>query len=69
VDREAPADNRVAFSIGPQVGKVCRCGGIPTLVQMQVQYYPVRPSVGGPKWNLQLQLTPTIPALIKRKLF
>jgi hypothetical protein len=69
VDWEAPADNKVAFSIGPQVGKVCRCGGIPTLVQMQVQYYPVRQSIGGPKWNIQLQVTPTIPALIKRKLF
>jgi hypothetical protein len=69
VDWEAPADNKVAFSIGPQVGKVCRCGGIPTLLQMQVQYYPVRPTVGGPKWNIQLQVTPTIPALIKGKLF
>jgi hypothetical protein len=69
VDREAPADNGVAFSIGPQVGKLCRCGGIPTLLQMQVQYYPVRPSVGGPTWNIQFQVTPTIPALIKKKLF
>jgi hypothetical protein len=69
VDWEAPVDNRVAFSIGPQVGKICRCGGIPTLVQMQVQYYAVRPTLGGPKWNVQLQMTPMIPALIKRKLF
>ena len=34
-----PPMKRVAFSIGPQVGQVCGCGGIPTLVQMQVQYY------------------------------
>jgi hypothetical protein len=27
VNWEAPEDNRVAFSIGPQVGKLCRCGG------------------------------------------
>ena len=69
VDWEAPEDNRVAFSIGPQIGKLCRCGGTPTLFQLQVQYYPVRPNVAGPTWNIQLQATPTIPALIKRALF
>jgi hypothetical protein len=69
VDWEAPEDNRVAFSIGPQIGKLCRCGGLPTLFQLQVQYYPVRPSLAGPKWNIQLQATPTIPALIKKTLF
>ena len=69
VDWEAPEDNRVAFSIGPQIGKLCRCGGLPTLFQLQVQYYAVRPDVAGPKWNIQLQATPTIPALIKKALF
>ena len=69
VDWEAPEDNRVAFSIGPQIGKLCRCGGMPTLFQLQVQYYAVRPNVSGPTWNIQLQATPTIPALIKRALF
>jgi hypothetical protein len=69
VDWEAPEDNRVAFSIGPQIGKLCRCGGTPTLFQLQVQYYPVRPTVAGPTWNIQLQATPTIPALIKKALF
>jgi hypothetical protein len=69
VDWKAPEDNRVAFAIGPQIGKLCRCGDTPTLFQLQAQYYPVRPSVGGPKWNIQLQVTPTIPALIKKTLF
>ena len=69
VDWEAPEDNRVALSIGPQIGKLCRCGGLPTLFQVQVQYYAVRPDVAGPKWNIQLQATPTIPALIKKALF
>jgi hypothetical protein len=69
VNREAPKDNRVAFSIGPQIGKLCRCGGLPTLFQVQVEYYPVRPNVAHPTWNIQLQATPTIPALIKRTLF
>jgi hypothetical protein len=69
VDWKAPEDNRVAFAIGPQIGKLCRCGGVPTLMQLQLQYYPVRPSVGGPKWNIQLQVTPTVPALIQKTLF
>ncbi len=69
VNWEAPEDNRVAFSIGPQIGKLCRCGGTPTLFQLQVQYYPIRPDVSGPKWNIQLQVTPTIPALFKKTLF
>ena len=69
VDWEAPGGDRVDVRIGPQIGKICRCGGLPTLFQLQVQYYPVRPDVSGPKWNIQLQATPTIPALIKRALF
>ena len=69
VDWEARGGERGTFGIGPQVGKMCKCGGLPTLFQLQVQHYPIRPSVGGPKWNVQLQATPTIPALIKRALF
>jgi len=69
VDWKARAGNRATLSIGPQVGKMCRCGGTPTLVQVQAQYSPVRPDVAGAKWNVQLQFSPTIPALIKRPLF
>ena len=32
VDWEAPEDNRVALSIGPQIGKLCRCGGTADVV-------------------------------------
>ena len=69
VDWKARGGERGTFGIGPQVGKMCKCGGLPTLLQVQVQYYPVRPDVAGPKWNIQLQATPTIPALIKKALF
>ena len=69
VDWEARGGERGTFGLGPQVGKMCKCGGLPTLLQLQVQYYPIRPDVGGPKWNIQLQATPTIPALIKKALF
>jgi hypothetical protein len=69
VDREAPSGNRVTFGIGPQIGKLCKCGHTPTLVQMQFAYYAVRPDLAGPKWNVQVQVTPTIPALFKKSLF
>ncbi len=69
VDWKARGGERGMFGIGPQVGKMCKCGGLPTLFQLQVQHYPIRPSVAGPKWNIQLQATPTIPALIKKALF
>ena len=69
VDWKARGGEQGTFGIGPQVGKMCHCGGLPTLFQLQVQHYPIRPSVAGPKWNIQLQATPTIPALIKKALF
>ncbi len=69
VNWEALEGERGTFGIGPQVGKMCKCGGVPTLFQVQVQYFPIRPSVAGPTWNIQLQATPTIPALLKRALF
>ena len=68
VDWKARGGEQGTFGIGPQVGKMCKCGGLPTLLQVQVEYYPVRPNVG-PTWNVQLQATPTIPALIKKALF
>jgi Putative MetA-pathway of phenol degradation len=69
VDWKADGDNGKTFAIGPQVGKLCKCGHTPTLVQLQFAYYAVRPDVAGPKWAIQLQVTPTIPALIKKTLF
>jgi len=69
VDWEARGDERVGFPIGPQVGKMCKCGGTPTLFQVQVQYYAVSSRVGGPEWNVQLQVTPTLKAPIRKPLF
>jgi Putative MetA-pathway of phenol degradation len=69
VDWKARGGERGTFGLGPQVGKMCKCGGLPTLLQLQVQYYPIRPDLRGPRWNIQLQATPTIPALLKKALF
>jgi hypothetical protein len=67
VDWEASSGNKVAFPVGFQVGKLRKLGPLPVKFDVQVQYYPVRPQVNGPKWNLQFQVTPILPALIKRK--
>jgi hypothetical protein len=69
VNWQAPRNQRLTFPIGPQIGKLCKCGHTPTLFQLQFEYYAVRPSVYGPKWNIQLQITPTISPLIKRAIF
>ena len=67
VDWEAPNGNKVAFPVGLQVGKLPKLGPLPVKFDVQAQYYVVRPQVNSPKWNLQLQITPILPALIGRK--
>src|SRR3984893_3762593 len=67
VDWEASSGNKVSFPVGLQVGKLRKLGPMPVKFDLQVQYYAVRPQVYGPKWNLQLQITPILPALIGRK--
>ena len=67
VDWEATRGNKLAFPVGLQVGKLRKLGPLPVKFDLQAQYYAVRPQVYGPKWNLQLQITPILPALIGRK--
>ena len=67
VDWEASSGNKVSFPVGLQVGKLRKLGPMPVKFDLQVQYYAVRPQVYGPKWNLQLQITPLLPALIGLK--
>ena len=67
VDWEAPSGNKVSFPVGLQVGKLRKLGPMPVKFDLQVQYYAVHPQVYGSKWNVQLQITPILPALIGRK--
>ena len=69
VDWEAPSGNKVTFPVGLQVGKLRKLGPMPVKFDLQVQYYAVHPQVYGSKWNVQLQITPILPSLIKHKLF
>ena len=67
VDWEASSGNKLTFPVGLQVGKLRKLGPLPVKFDVQVQYYAVRPQFNSPKWNLQFQVTPILPALIKRK--
>jgi hypothetical protein len=69
VNWEAPSGHRVTFPVGLEIGKLTKLGHMPVKFDVQGQYYPVHEQTYGPKWNLQLQVTPIIPSLIKRKLF
>ena len=69
VDWEASSGNKVTFPVGLQVGKLRKLGPLPVKFDVQAQYYAVRPQFNSPKWNLQFQITPILPALIKRKVF
>ena len=58
----------VAARAGQMAVRTHSCSRIsgPVKFDVQVQYYVVHPEVYDPKWNVQLQVTPVIPSLIKR---
>jgi len=69
VDWEAPSDNRWTVPIGVGVGKVVKFGRLPVKVALADQYMVTQPEPVGQKWNIQIQLTPVLPKLIKGTLF
>jgi hypothetical protein len=68
-DWKAPSNNRWTVPIGVAVGKVVKLGKLPVKIQLAGQYMPIHPDNTGQEWNIQLQLTPVIPKLIKEPLF
>jgi len=54
--------------IGVGVSKVQKFGKLPVKFQLAVQWMAVQPDLYGQKWNLQLQVTPVIPKLIRGNL-
>jgi len=51
------------------LGKVVKLGRLPVKIQLAVQYMPVHPRISGQEWNVQVQITPVIPKLVKGVLF
>jgi hypothetical protein len=69
VDFKAPSDNRWTVPIGIGAGKVVKFGRLPVKVSLAGQYMVTQPEPVGQKWNIQIQLTPVLPKLIKGTLF
>jgi hypothetical protein len=67
-DWKAPSGEKWTVPLGLSIGKVIKFGMLPVQVQIGGQYFVERPEFG-PKWNVQLQVTPVIPRLIKKTLF
>jgi hypothetical protein len=68
-DWEAPSNNRWTVPIGLGVGKVVKFGRLPVKISLAGQYMVTQPDPVGQKWNVQIQLTPVLPKLIKGTLF
>jgi hypothetical protein len=68
MDWKARSQDVWTVPIGLSVGKIVQFGKLPVQIRLGGQYFAVRPE-GGPEWNIQLQVTPVIPRLIKGTLF
>ena len=65
----APSEDVWTVPIGLGLGKVVKLGRLPVKIQLAVQYMPVHPRISGQEWNVQVQITPVLPKLIKGVLF
>jgi len=54
--------------VGVGVGKVVKLGRLPVKFQLSLQYMPVHPQ-DAQEWDVQVQITPVLPKLIKGTLF
>jgi hypothetical protein len=68
-DWNAPSEDVWTVPLGLGLGKVVKLGRLPLKIQLAVQYMPVHPRISGQEWNVQVQVTPVIPKLIKGVLF
>jgi len=68
-DWKAPAGDIWTVPLGVGLGKVVKLGRLPIKFQLSLQYMPVRPRNTGQEWDVQVQITPVIPKLIKGILF
>lgn len=66
---EVEKDNRWTVPVGLGVNKIVKFGRLPVKLGLAAQYMPIRPDRFGQMWNIQLQVTPVLPKLIKGALF
>jgi hypothetical protein len=65
----APSKDVWTVPIGLGLAKVLKFGRLPVKIQLAVQYMPVHPRNNGQEWNVQVEITPVLPKLIKGVLF
>jgi hypothetical protein len=68
-DWKASATNAYTVPIGVFISKVMKVGPLPVKFALAGQWMPVHPTDFGQVWNLQLDITPVLPKLIKGNLF
>jgi hypothetical protein len=68
-DWMAPSKDVWTVPLGLALGKVVKLGPLPVKFQLAGQWMAVHPSNSGQEWNIQVQITPVIPKLIKGTLF
>jgi hypothetical protein len=70
VDWRASSGNRVTFPFGPSISKVVQIAAVlPVRLELQGLYAPVHPSQNGEQFQIQVVITPVIPALLPLPLF
>jgi len=62
------SENVWTVPIGLFAGKVTKLGKLPIKFVLAGQWMPVHPEESGQKWNIQLEITPVMPKLIKGNL-
>ena len=66
---KAPSGNVWTVPVGLGLAKVMKLGRLPVKIALAVQYMPVHPQISGQEWNVQIEITPVLPKLIKGTLF
>jgi hypothetical protein len=54
--------------VGAAVAKVHKFGKLPIKFSLGLQWFPIQPEEYGQDWNVQIQITPVIPKLVKGQL-
>jgi hypothetical protein len=62
---QADSGNIWTVPVGLSVSKVVRLGRLPVKFSVAAQYMPIHPDSFGQHWNIQFQIIPVIPKLIK----
>ncbi len=66
--KETPG-NVWTVPLGIAINKVVKLGRLPVKFGVAGQYMVVRPEPAGQEWNIQIQLAPVLPRLVKGTLF